>query len=101
MPGSAVRIDVDPRGNPWIINNHNSIYRREGNSWRVVFGSATDISIGANGQAWIIGSTKTAGGYTIHKRFGNEWKKVKGGAVRIAVDGHGKAWIVDDLGNVF
>ncbi|MGW5365152.1 eCIS core domain-containing protein [Actinopolymorpha pittospori] len=70
--------------------------------WQQVIGaSAKDIAVGGDGSAWIITSTKVAGGYTIKKLQGSTWTAVDGGATRIAVDGAGTPWVVNDTGAIF
>ncbi len=70
--------------------------------WQKVAGAATDISVGANGSVWIIGSNKVTGGYGIYRYKGNNaWERMPGGAVRIAVDPKGNAWVVNSLKNIF
>jgi hypothetical protein len=58
VDGGGVRIDVDPNGNPWIVNSVGQIFRRANNSWQQLPGLAKDIGIGANGSAWIIGTNQ-------------------------------------------
>src|SRR5207249_1693254 len=57
MPGSAVRIAVDPAGNAWVITSNGNIFRYNLNSkgWDVIQALATDLGMSADGSAWIIG----------------------------------------------
>ena len=54
--GGAVRIDVDDKGVPWVINSIGEIFKREGDNWRCMPGRANDIGIGGDGSVWIIGT---------------------------------------------
>jgi len=101
VDGGAVRIDVDPNGNPWIVKDNGSIYKRVGDSWEQLFGTAKDIGIGANGSVWIIGTNTVSGGYGIYRWDGKNWEGVDGGALQISVDRDGIPWIVDSLNHVY
>ena len=100
VPGGAVRIEVDPTGNPWVVNSEGHILRAGPSGWQKLPGLARDIGIGANGAVWVIGVTPTAGGFTIHRWNGGDWDLVPGGAVRIDVDPRGNPWVVNDAGNI-
>ncbi len=79
--GGAVRIDVGPDGNPWVVNSDSNIYRRNNNQWQKMPGSATDISVDINGNVWITGTN--AGGNTIYRwtKKTNNWSAMwKAGA---------------------
>ncbi len=101
LSGGAVRIDVDPTGNAWVVNSSGQIYRWERNAWNQVEGTASDIGIGSNGHVWIIGKTATEGGFNIQRRRGSTWENIPGGALRIDVDHNGNAWVVNSYGNIF
>jgi len=58
-------------------------------------GTATDISVGANGAVWAVGTASVAGGHPIYTWNGSKWVTVAGGAVVIAVDPHGNPWIIN------
>ena len=99
--GAAVRIDVDPTGNPWVVNDSGTIFKRVDNNWEQLPGSAKDIGIGADGSVWIIGTNSYIGGYGIHRWNGSGWDEVGGAAVRIDVDPTGTPWVVNDSGAIF
>jgi hypothetical protein len=69
--------------------------------WRQLPGAAHDIGVGANGRAWVIGSTPVSGGYGIYTWSGNGWTNVPGGAVRISVDPVGMPWVVNSSGGIY
>ena len=56
VDGGAVRIAVDPEGNPWVVNDVGKIYRRTSAGWEELPGTARDIGIGGNGDVWIVGT---------------------------------------------
>lgn len=101
VDGGAVRIAVDPIGNPWVINNANQIFKRENGRWVLMPGTATDISIGANGAVWIIGTGTTGGGNTIHFWNGTGWTLVGGGGTRIAVAPNGQPFVINNGKTIF
>lgn len=69
--------------------------------WTEIPGGAKDISVGADGSAWVIGTRQTGGGYEIYKWNGSNWGVVEGGAVAITVDPQGNAWVVNDAGKIY
>lgn len=101
IDGGAVRIAVDPQGQPWVLNTLGQIWKREGNRWVSIPGAASDIGIGANGKVWIISRTPAAGGFTIQSWTGSSWQTIGGGGVRIAVAPSGQPWVINDRGQIF
>ena len=101
IPGGAVRIAVDPSGNPWVVNSTGHIYHWVGNSWTSYPGLASDIGVGANGSVWIVGTNPVPGGYGIYRWSGSGWAAIPGGAVRIAVGPAGNPWVVNSTGHVY
>ena len=101
VSGSAVRIDVDPKGNPWVVNKNHEIYRHDGKQWVKMPGAAVDIGIGAGGHVWVIGTNAEGGGYGIYRWDGKAWVKVSGSAVRIDVDPKGNPWVVNKQSEIF
>jgi hypothetical protein len=100
-PGGAVRIAVDPSGNPWVINAAHLIFHWNGKGWASFPGAATDIAVGANGSVWALGATPTAGNYGIFHWNGNGWTPESGAAVRIAVDPSGNPWVINAGHQIF
>ncbi|HOY19239.1 MAG TPA: hypothetical protein PLC89_18165 [Haliscomenobacter sp.] len=101
VDGAALRVAVDPQGNPWVVNDANQIFRRESNRWIQVPGQARDIGIGADGSVWIIGAEVAAGGYSIRYWSGSAWVLVGGGGVRISVHPSGQPFVVNNRGEIF
>ena len=103
ITGGAVRIDVDPQGNPWVVNSYGNIYKytQSSSSWQQISGKATDLGISRNGTVWKIGTTPVTGGFDIAKWDGNSWIGITGGAVRIDVDSQGDPWVVNSYGNIY
>jgi hypothetical protein len=103
ITGGAVRIDVDPQGDPWVVNSNGSIYKYTQNSqsWLSISGSATDIGIGSNGVVWKIGTTPVIGGFNIARWDGSSWIGIGGGAIRIDVDSLGDPWVVNANGSIY
>jgi len=103
ITGGGVRIAVDPRGNPWVVNNANAIYKRASNQWTQLPGTGKDIGIGADGSVYVIGTNAVSGGFGIYKYVAssNSWQGIDGGGVRIAVDPRGNPWIVNDAGAIY
>ncbi len=96
IPGSGVRIAVDPNGRAWMVNTAGAISRWGESSWQEMPGKAIDIGIGANGDVWVLGSTGTP-----FKWDGNSWRQIEGVARRIAVDPSGNPWVVNEGNEIF
>lgn len=94
--GSALRIDVDPKGIPWVVTAENRIYRFNGKSWVLVPGAAKDIGIGGDGTVIVIGTDDSPYVWT-----GNAWKKMVGKARQITVDRAGNPWVVNAKGAIY
>ena len=101
VPGAAVRIAVDPAGNPWVTNSVGNIYHWNGRAWAVYPGEAKDVAVGANGSLWAVGTNPGAYGYGIWHWNGSGWRAVPGAAVRIAVDPAGNPWVTNSVGNIY
>lgn len=88
VEGGALRIDVDPDGNPWIINNDDKIYRRVNGDWQRLPGEALDVGIGADGSVWV------ASYEGIYRWDGQRWIDFGGSGSRIDVGPNGRPWVV-------
>ena len=101
VPGGAVRIAVDPKGNPWILNRAGSIAKWKNDKWQRMPGRARDIAVGAEGSVYAIGWNKYKGAYGIWKFNGVIWERESGYGHRIAVDPTGMPWVVIREGRIF
>lgn len=100
VPGGAVRIDVDPRGNPWVVNDRGEILRRTPNGvWQRLPGSATAVTVATDGTAWALGSDRVPGGFSVQRWSGQRWRRVDGGAV--ALSAGPVPWLVNSDQQVF
>jgi streptogramin lyase len=107
IPGGALRIAVDPDGNPWVVNDAGTIYRRNGSRWEEIAplpasrrrakGGAIDVGIGADGTAWAL-----ARGGSPYRWTGSTWTAIDGPveSVALAVGPKGEAWVVDRAGDI-
>ena len=64
-------------------------------------GTATDVSVGADGAVWIVGTNQVTGGYGIYQWNGSGWSAAPGGAVSIAVAPDGSPWIINACASIF
>jgi len=102
MPGRAIRVAVDPSGNPWVINQFHEIYQWSGGQFHRVSGGATDISIGADGSIFIIGTGPcNNSGCTVYELKDSKWNPYPGSGVRLAVDPTGHPWVVNQEGEIY
>ncbi len=69
--------------------------------WRKQPGAARDISIGANGDVWVVGNIPGSNGYSIHKWNGTGWNEIDGSATNIAVEPNGNPWVINNLNQIW
>jgi hypothetical protein len=72
--------------------------RAQTGSWVEMPDVATDIAVGANGSAFIIGKDKALGGYGVRRWSETQraWEPFPGAGLRIAVDPKGSPWLVNE-----
>lgn len=100
--GNGLNIDVDPSGRAWKSNYDGSFYYFNGEGFSRVSGTVNDVGIGKTGPIWVIGNTRTGGGWRIFYRNGSSWSMIpNGGATRIDVASNGRPWVVNDSGAVY
>ncbi len=100
LPGGGVRIAVDPRGTPWVVNDRGTIFQWRGGKWAKLPGTATDIGIGANGAVFVIGTERSDSGFGIFKWKRGGWQQIPGGAVNVSVGPSGTPWVTDSSNNI-
>lgn len=106
VPGAAAnQIGVSPEGIPWVISQNpvDAIHRWNGAGFDNVPGCGTRITVGSDGDAWMLGC-KPAGprGNAVHHWVGDRWMEVQGlVAVAIAKAPAGSLWLVDAAGKIF
>lgn len=92
VDGVAVRIAVDPIGQPWIVNAAGAVSYRDGSTWVNIGGvTAVDISVGQDDTVWVANNNFTQISYWI----GSAWRTIAAGAKAIAVDHDGMPWFVN------
>ena len=96
VSGGAVKIAVEPSGNPWIVDNSGNVFRYTGSAWEQKPGTLKDIGIGANGTIWCTGPNDA-----IYKWDGSNWQGQSGGASWVSVAPDGNAWVVNAGGEVW
>ena len=101
VSGLLRTIDVRKDGAPVGVNSTGDVVAMVNNKWIQLPGKASDIGVGANDATWIVGTTKTNGGFEVLKWANGSFQKVAGGAVRIDVDLHGNPWVINEKGEVF
>ncbi len=104
MDGGAVKIAVDPAGNPWVVNDAGQVFKRLGGRWVLIAGiSGRDISIGANGAVWVLSRDPAPGGYAImnYNPITNTWRTVGGGGIKISVAPNGMPFVINSSKNIF
>jgi hypothetical protein len=104
VAGTAVRVAVDPRGNPWVVNQAGGILEFVAGTWRQLPGAGTDIGVGPDGTVWVVGTvpSTTGQGSGVFRWNGvDAWRQVRGGAVSVSAGPGGGAWITDRALGIF
>lgn len=112
ISGGAVKIDVGPDGNPWVVNDIGLIYHWDGSVWHQIGGKASDIAVGSDGTVWIVsaedkskgrpsrliawqkGSSEAA--WASYTQFPEDFQ-----AVNIAAGADGQALLCDNRGRLW
>ena len=97
----ATRIAVDPKGNPWVIQDSGEIFHYENGKFKRMPGKGRDISVGSEGTVYSIGIIKKKKGYQLYKWSGSSWSTTSGYGKRVAVDNDGKPWVVTKKHRVY
>jgi hypothetical protein len=93
--GLAKKIEIDPEGNPWVINSHGDIYRMVNERWVLWPGLAEHIGFGQNGSIFCIGPIENIYGGKIYEWTGYGWLEKGGSAMRVDVDAAGTPFVVN------
>ena len=76
-------IGTNPEGNNF------GIYRRDGNKWTKINGSAYRIAVDNQGKAWVVNKENN-----IFKYNGQSWDRVQGAAKDIAVGADNTVYVI-------
>ena len=76
----------------WACANGGQIFKQSEGDWKMVQGaSAKRISVGQDGNAWVVNEEGQ-----ILQFDGEGWKRQAGGASDIAVGGDGSLWVISN-----
>ncbi len=64
-------------------------------------GLATDVSVGADGTAWVVGTSPVGGGFKLYRWSGSGWTPAPGAGVTIAVGPDGNPWVVNSVHQIY
>lgn len=82
---NVIAVAVGPKGTVWHVNTAKQIYSGNGKTWKRWPGAANDITVGADGSVFVVGTDSRP-----YKLVNNNWQPVGGpGAKTIAADPHG------------
>ena len=102
------KISASSNGEIWVVGVSKEVWKRVKNggvTWELQPNLALrDISFGADGSAWAIGSQVDPTGNSPILRWSNnarQWQTVAGSATQIAVDPKGTPWVVTAAGVPF
>jgi hypothetical protein len=93
--GAATRISVDPMGEIWTINSSNQIK----NNLSSIPGSGKDISVGANGDVWVVGMDGQL--FKWNAAIKNWEPNYSGGNKTVAVGKSGEVWAIQENGDIY
>jgi streptogramin lyase len=105
--GGGVRIAVDPQGIPWILNTLGAIYKASSSDVSTILwgdpliGAGHDISIGADGSVWLIGTLGPDDQGVVFKWDGRGWAPSDHLGARIGVGPAGEPWIIDSAARIY
>jgi hypothetical protein len=96
VEGAGLRIDVDPKGNPWIVNSSNEIYHYDGLDWHLIPAlSGIDISVSNEGVVFATGTD-----YSIRRlicpKLGT-WQILSGSATNVSVGPYSLPFVIDSI----
>jgi hypothetical protein len=97
MAGDAVRIDVDPAGNAWVVNKAGDVFRWTASTWVAVPGvKASDVGVGQDGSVFVTGTDAN-----IYRWSGNAWVARTGEATNVSVNATGVPFVVNAAGTIY
>ncbi len=107
--GSGVFIAVGPQGDPWVVNFASNLYHRTNNHWELVTqsGSATGVSVGADGAVLITGGSSCFCGPVSDQRLfryqaATGFAELPGGGHGAVIEPDGTGWwVLDSAGKIF
>ncbi len=97
VSGGAVRIDVGPTGDAWVVTSAGLVFRYDlkAKAWKKPYppklpggDKAIDISVGGDGSVMV----STAGG-KLYALVGRKWVLFHGPAGSLSLDGKGRPWV--------
>ncbi|MBT3530454.1 MAG: hypothetical protein HOF74_01335 [Gammaproteobacteria bacterium] len=101
LSGSSNIFTLKDFGSKASIGAENQVGISTDPIWQRMLGEATDIAIGADGSAWVLGTDERKGGFGIYHWNGVSWGRIDGAAVRIAVAPDGTPWVVNDSHQIY
>jgi tectonin-like protein len=97
---NAIRIDIDPKGDPWIINADGSVSVYKNQTWQFIEANLVDISISPEGQVF---GVNDRGYLTQWQPKLKNWKRVSkfANVSSVSIGLNAKPWLVLKDGKVF
>jgi hypothetical protein len=78
VPSAGMTVAVSDRGEPWITNANEEIWRRVQGGWQRMPGAALRVSADARGGIWVIGTNPLPGGFGVYRWASDTWVSEEG-----------------------
>lgn len=101
VDGGGVRITVNPVGEPWVVNDANQVYARDGERWINTGATGVDIAVGLDDTCWFLGTNAVHGGTGVNYWLSTHARSIDGGGTSIAVDHDGLPWVTNSFSAVY
>jgi len=99
LPGYAIRIDVGPQGQFWVVNAQGGIYTtNDWQNWTGLPGWASDITAANDNIPVVIGSGQTIWRWTTST---NNWLQMSGAATQISAGPFQLPWVCNSALNIW
>jgi hypothetical protein len=101
--GGAIKVTVDGKGNPYIIDDDNRMHQRVNGEWARMPGRAFDIAAGPEGSLVAVSTRESGAGYYLYKwNFTtSRWIQIGDGAKYVTVGPYGGPIFIDNTESIF
>lgn len=99
VEGGAVKIDVHPDGNPWVVTNDGVLYGYDGVNWLRVNGIlGRDVTVSNEGMVLLAGTDANI--YSLQNAANNLWVQLSGTAMNLSAGPFSQPWVTESTSNL-